>query len=198
MTTGFQAADARRAGPAAKVVASWTQSAITDYSRRLRPRVLSASASSASASGAYFDRIYRDNERADRPRLELVADPVIHRLRQFLTMSDGWDGELAPAPAPAAVEMSETIVLLGREVGVVPSRIVPDVEGGIAVYYFGGELLPDGGRRLQSGVLVSNDRELVLYRRDRETEEEHIDEIEPTHQGLREALGIIKNFVAGT
>lgn len=57
----------------------------------------------------------------------------------------------------AAVERGREVLRISQALGLAPERVVADVEGGVVLYFFGGAQMDDGGWRLQSAWMVSNE-----------------------------------------
>jgi len=109
---------------------------------------------------------------------------------------DDWDGR--GSPQRAAVDIARFILREGGEVGLVSARVSPDVEGGVATYFFGGDRMTDGGWQLQAGVLASNDGEVTLYTRDRSSSGSEVRDLDATEESLREAITRIVTFIRGS
>ena len=62
-------------------------------------------------------------------------------------------------------KLAEEVLTLGANL---PNpRCVPDVMGGVVVYFFGGGRHPDGGWNCQAGVMIDPTLKASLYLRDR-------------------------------
>lgn len=169
-----------------------------EYASRIRfSRGPHASIRSVSGAGAYFDLLYDEDRVSTVPEVG-DPDPAVDELRNLLLLPDDWDRRGAPAPTVPAVEVARFVLREGRSLGLLQARVSPDVEGGVATYFFGGEELPDGGWRLQAGVLSSNDGEVTVYLRDRSTPGAEINDVDATEESLREAIARIVTFIRGS
>lgn len=148
----------------------------------------------ATSKSAFFEWLREDAQRGGLPERS-SRHSIAERLRSFLLLEDGWDGARAPAPSRLAVDVGHLVLDLSEKVGLDIDRVVPDVEGGLAVYFFGGAELPDGGRQLQLGVLAANDGEALLYIRDRGAAGSKIEEIEPSNDGIAAAVARIRSIL---
>lgn len=119
-------------------------------------------------------------------------------MKSLSLLEDGWDGDKAPAPSQIAVDLSYLITNLAYQLGRGADRVAPDVEGGVATYFFGGDRLDDGGYSLQIVLLASNEGDVVLYVRDRSKAGAEISDVEPTEEGIRAALAQIKMLLVGS
>jgi len=126
------------------------------------------------------------------------VDPVEEKLVQLSLLPASWDGRRAPAPTQDAVDIARRLVRAGRDAGFGEIRVAPDVEGGIATYFFGGERLADGGWSRQAGVLTSNNGEATIYLRDQAHAGADIADLETTEEALRGAVHRILKFIRGT
>lgn len=93
--------------------------------------------------------------------------------REFWTLArlaEGWDGDRAPPPSPLACERAHLVVTLALARGLPPTRMVPDVMGGLSVYWFGVERTAGGGHRLAASLSIDNDGDLVASTVDRVTQ----------------------------
>ena len=117
--------------------------------------------------------------------------------RQLLALSLDWDGRGALAPTGDAIDVAETVLAIARKTELEEIRVTPDVEGGVAVYFFGGTLMPDGGWTLQAGILVDNDGEAVMYLRDRQETGSTFENIDITVDALCPVIDQILRFING-
>lgn len=93
--------------------------------------------------------------------------------REFWTLArlaEGWDGHRAPPPSQLACERAHLVVTLALARGLPPARMVPDVMGGLSVYWFGAERTTGGGHRLAASLSIDNDGDLVVSTVDRVTQ----------------------------
>jgi len=118
-------------------------------------------------------------------------------LRALRDLPPGWDGGHAPPPRAAAIDRLLPAVRLAEAAGALPDRAVADVEGGAALYFFGGPRSADGGWQLQAGLLANNDGELVLYLRDRSQPAGAFEELPEGTGPLPAAVRQIARFLNG-
>lgn len=125
-------------------------------------------------------------------RIQLEAD-----LLALLNLQPGWDGRRAPAPSPEAVAVVRRVLELANDLP--ETRVTPDVEGGVALYFFGGGRHPDGGWNRRGGILVSNDVEATVHLRDRTggNGDSSVEEIPTDEDGLRGAVERVRSYVTG-
>ena len=97
----------------------------------------------------------------------MTCDPLRKRLEELQLLQPGWDGRGADAPSGAAVGAASEVLYVSETLGRTPDRLTADVEGGVAVYFFGGSREPDGGYARQAGILIDNSGEACAYRRER-------------------------------
>ena len=114
--------------------------------------------------GAYFTTLYRGvSNRTEAP--EIVA--LRAKLNELRLLCDNWDGRGAVSPSPWAIAYAERILDAASAEGFAPHRVAADVEGGIAVYYFGGERATGGGHSRQVGMMIDNEGDGAVYFRER-------------------------------
>ena len=65
--------------------------------------------------------------------LTRFATDLFARLECLAKLQDGWDGDEAPAPAPATITRARGLINL---VGRLPDEIDPDAVGGIALWFY--------------------------------------------------------------
>lgn len=56
-------------------------------------------------------------------------------LERVVGLQEGWDGEGAPVPSTAAIEVSRKVIAYFADLGVLPSEVDPDVLGGVAIWF---------------------------------------------------------------
>jgi len=78
--------------------------------------------------------------------------------------------DAAPPPSGVACELARQVTEHAVAAGFEPSRVVADVEGGIAVYWFGTETLAGGSHRKVASITIGNDGELAGLTEDRTAE----------------------------
>lgn len=86
---------------------------------------------------------------------------------------------------------------LGYLHGMYEPRVAPDVEGGVAVYFFGGERHADDGFMRQGAILVSNTGEMTVCLRDRSQPDSDSVVTEVSEDGLGQAVQWIQWFLSG-
>lgn len=69
--------------------------------------------------------------------LQCQAPTPSEALDALTTLTDGWDGENAPAPSPAAIEAARPLLLDLSARGVTTVEVDADVMGGVAVTLYG-------------------------------------------------------------
>jgi hypothetical protein len=166
-----------------------------EYDRRMRP--LSAVVSlplGASRESEFLGRWYQRDATTPVPEAA-DADPAVAALDRLLLLPPDWDGRRAPAPSRNAIERAREILQIAREVGLVGARVSPDVEGGVALYFFGGGPMEDGGTARQAGVLLSNEGDAASYMRDRTQRGSQVAAVDDGRDGLVRAVEAIRAFV---
>jgi len=150
-----------------------------------------------SRESALFELIYDAYRNSAVPQV-VEHDPAYEQLVRLLLLEDGWDGHTAPSPSRASVDVARVVLQeAARCEGLSgPPRITADVEGGVAIYFFGGDPLPDGGVPRQAGVLINNDGEGVLYMRDRRDAGSKVEELQNDSATVKAALGRIAKFLS--
>lgn len=124
----------------------------------------------------------------------ITYEPLV----RLLHLEDGWDGHGAPAPSRAAIDVARAVLQEATQrPDLDKAWVTADVEGGVAIYFFGGPRLPDGGLGRQAGVLVDNDGDGVLYMRDRSRPGSVVDDVRSDTDALRDVLGRIATFLSG-
>lgn len=74
------------------------------------------------------------------------------RLDEMLMFEDNWNGEGAPAPSRAAVDMAASVLFSLAMLGLKPDVILPDAEGGVALWFD----IRKGGPQRDAVVAVRN------------------------------------------
>lgn len=99
---------------------------------------------------------------------ELVRqpEPVVVRFWELAALVDGWAGVRSPKPNAHACENAHRILDLSRAAGRLPDTLVPDVMGGIGLYWYGTELREDGSRVRFASVNCDNDGDVTALTRD--------------------------------
>ncbi len=126
-----------------------------------------------------------------------VARPTAAARIQLLALGDlvqGWNDD---SPAPNATSLSAATNILDAldQTLLSPERVVPDAEGGVAIYFFGGKTLPGGARQQYASLSASNDGEIVALVHDRDHEPAAWD-VGKGRKALREAAERIRRFIA--
>ncbi|MDP3212500.1 MAG: hypothetical protein Q8S73_00240 [Deltaproteobacteria bacterium] len=109
-------------------------------------------------------------------------------------LSAGWDGHDAPPPSAMACERAHQVVSVAASRGFTPSQVVPDVEGGVALYWYGEERTAGGGHRLAASVSIDNDGDLFASMVDRVTQ--HVETWGALVDDLDAVLDRLMNFTA--
>ena len=102
--------------------------------------------------------------------LATSMSPILREFWTLARLAEGWDGHQAPPPSPLACERAHLVVTLALARGLPPARMVPDVMGGLSVYWFGAERTAGGGHRLAASLSIDNDGDLVASTVDRVTQ----------------------------
>jgi hypothetical protein len=92
--------------------------------------------------------------RADRP---VAVTASHHALFDLARLPADWNGHGAPPPSPAACALAFRVVDASLAAGAEPSRIVPDADGGVAVYWMSKDTLEGGAHRRLASVGVDNE-----------------------------------------
>lgn len=84
-------------------------------------------------------------------------------------LDDNWDGQGARAPSELACEIAHRLLDEAIRQGMPPDRVVPDVTGGVALYWFGAEQMEGGAHRRYASIGVENygDVALLMVERDK-------------------------------
>lgn len=128
--------------------------------------------------------------------LEILGLDQAQELLDIIRLPLGWDGGHAPTPSSIAVDIASRCVEEAYATTLANCRITADIEGGVAVYFFGGGKALDGGWNHQGGILISNNGETSLYLRDRANKGAEISDVDPTEEGIRLAVLDIKKFIS--
>ena len=142
-------------------------------------------------------------ESRKKGRYQLTADQgdnasmLAKQLEQLATLEVNWDGHGAPVPNDGAMKIAYEAVTISQEFSFPDARVTPDVEGGVAVYFFGGATIDDGGWSHQAGILIDNDGDMVLYLRDRSKDGSDISDVGTSTEEIRAALKSIYQFING-
>jgi hypothetical protein len=126
-----------------------------------------------------------------------VVRPTVTARVQLLSLEDlaqGWN-EDSPAPNTTSIRAAANILDALDETLLSPERVVPDAEGGVAMYFFGGKTLPGGARQQYASISASNDGEIVALVHNRDHEPEAWD-VGSGRKALRETAERIRRFIA--
>ncbi len=120
-------------------------------------------------------------------------------VEHLLDLQPGWDGRRAPAPSGESLRLGRMVLDLGYLHGMYEPRVAADVEGRVAVYFFGGERHADGGFVRKGAIMVSNDGEMTYWLRDRSQPSSDSDSVvkEVSEDGLGRAVQWIQWFLSG-
>lgn len=124
--------------------------------------------------------------------LTLPIAPLLRDLWELARLAPGWDGHEAPPPSPVACERVHQTLSLALARGLAPTRLVPDVNGGLAVYWFGEETLPGGAHCRVAALKVTNEGEIVAREQDRTTGEVMVREV--TQEGMAAEVERLATF----
>lgn len=124
------------------------------------------------------------------------VNEIREKLKALFTLQDDWDGRQSPRPNRDSLDVISRLIRNGLPPSAKEIRVTPDVEGGVALYFFGGELMSGGGWRYQTGILSSNDGEVMLYLRDRMNIRAQFQDIEDSDEALSKAVECIQNFLS--
>lgn len=195
MNTGFH--PGRTVGHAAAFAVARVVPVGSDYERRWRPMSVAPELRGASSASEFLERIYERDRLSPLPEAA-NADPTMEALDLLLVLQAGWDGRKAPAPSREAIRLGRQALEAARGVNLSEARVSPDVEGGVAVYFFGGGRHNDGGWNRQGAIMVSNDTEASLYLRDRAKPGAEVADINADPDGLGRAIERIRQFIVGS
>lgn len=81
---------------------------------------------------------------------------LLESLSRLLQLTDGWDGEDAPAPSTRSINLAWYIVGLAVDRGLLVTEVDADVLGGVAVW------VTDGHVRVWILVMNSGENTMVL------------------------------------
>lgn len=101
-------------------------------------------------------------------QLNTVFDRLHDKIRDLSGLSDGWDGRGAPAPSATAADMAQKVLVIASRFLAPPDRIVPDADGGLAVYWMRHER-QDQSHRFLASIVIDNDGAIAATTKDRET-----------------------------
>ncbi len=107
------------------------------------------------------------NALAARPAALAPVPSSVLRVWELARLPAGWDGRDAPPPSPIACEFARRFAMTASVNHTPPARVVGDVEGGIALYWFGAETLVGGSHRRVASISVGNDGEVAVVLEDR-------------------------------
>lgn len=100
-------------------------------------------------------------------------------LTELITIAEqpaGWDGHDAKALSKPALLGAHRALLEVSRHGPLPERLVPDVTGGVAFYWFGAERTAGGGHRLSASLKVDDEGDLFVSLVDRATQRVEVSE----------------------
>jgi len=117
-------------------------------------------------------------------------------VKNLRDLVEGWDGSCAPAPNESAIAAALLVASENLPEGCRDWRAVPDIEGGIVVYMFGGEALQDGGWSLEAGLSISNEDGNALYLKDRVSDEILVEDVDGDPAALRTSLSRAARFLS--
>ena len=126
-------------------------------------------------------------------------DPALEQLHgmlwEYAALPQGWNGYRAVPPNKRALERARRALDQASMAGLLPERVVPDVEGGVGLEWFGCGVLDGGARRRLASTTCDNDGDLVAGIEDRvsgelETWELDEGELALTLQRFRDFLGV--------
>jgi hypothetical protein len=113
----------------------------------------------------------------------------LNKLLSLLGLHHGWDGLIAPPPSAEAVGIGMAALYKAGQLGIRIDRVAADVEGGVAIYHFDGEVT--------AGLLIKNDQSIMQYVRDpRKMEHAEVNEVEATAEGMARAWEGIRDVLA--
>jgi len=174
-----------------------TRPVSSDYADRMRPLTGGHSdVRGVSGASEFFRGLYARAEEVVVPST-VDEDPAVDALEHLLLLDEGWDGRAAPAPNIGAVNVARSLLQAGRVMGLATPRVVADVEGGVATYFFGGVSMEDGGWSRSGGLLTFNDGGGAIYLRDRLTRSTDIEEVSTTDTNLGAVVRRIQSFLLG-
>lgn len=115
---------------------------------------------------SFFSNVTRVIVRArSSPAAETAR--LLAQIDALAGLGDGWDGRSAPAPSSQATALARRVVQCAATLSAMASRVVPDVEGGLAVYWMRGRR-EDGSHRLLASVCIDNDGAMAASTKDRD------------------------------
>lgn len=116
-------------------------------------------------------------------------DDARRRLRQIEGRNPGWDSHDAQAPNQVAVQLGWTALTLLEAAAFPPSRVMPSVEGGIAISF------ARGIRRAEFEVYNTGDIAVATYLSS-DGDEPCVWELEPCDAAIRDAIEKIRVHIA--
>jgi len=90
--------------------------------------------------------------------VQLQLQQALSEVRALHTVADDWDSYGTPAPTYSAMASATSVINLLKSVLVIPARILPSSEGGVAISFSGPE-----GRRALIETLNDGDKYIVLF-----------------------------------
>lgn len=100
-----------------------------------------------------------------RGQRQVRLDALLRSLSSLSHLADNWDGMGAIAPTPDVIARGALALIATAWADVWPSRVCADVDGGVAIYYFGGGIKPEGGHTRWVALMLANDGGSTLIRR---------------------------------
>ena len=86
-----------------------------------------------------------------------LSDPLINQVSKLACLSDSWNGYGAEKPSAWAIDAAYHLVDACRTSGVIPTKIVPDADGGIDFYFMSTVKMPGGASRRRACIQLFND-----------------------------------------
>ncbi len=138
---------------------------------------------------------YQDAER--RVAVAKVMRPTAEARRQLETLEDlshGWNDD-SPVPNEESIRVAGKILDVLDEIPLIPRRVVPDAEGGVSIYFFGGKTLSGGAQQRYASISSSNEGEIVALVHDRD-DEPRAWNVDSQRAALQDAAIRIRRFIA--
>lgn len=91
----------------------------------------------------------------------VTLDPATLKVWELARLQAGWDGRRAEPPSPLACESARRVIAQALLASAPPSRVVPDVEGGVAVYWFSDAKIEDDAPARRAAISIDNEGQMA-------------------------------------
>jgi len=100
------------------------------------------------------------------------------------------------ASSDAAIKLVQEVLDVAQRKYLPEAHVVPDVEEGSVLYFFGGEKCEDGGWSRWGAIMIAGDGEACLCTRDRFHGSVEVTDLSTDANGLDQAMERIHEFLS--